>query len=790
VHHGGVTRSDPTERADAGGYSPVAAILGWMLWCALLAAVVSTVTGVSTKRALAQVAGWVLVAGVLGHLVARLGAIARVACVALGTGLVGVLAVDLYAFVRANQGLWVLAEIRHNEGWQGVARALDESGVGAATLLVVSVAPFVVGAAVGKVWNAPARWWPQLALGQPGRAWLGVVVVAAGLIGLVPGARSVPSVLSAFYGPDRMATRFVAAGTPPSIRLSKPPSPPVLDGPPPVSTLAADAAKTVVLVIIESLRSDAIEPQTAPNLHRFANGAIGYPNARSAANATHASWYTLLFSAHGLWWHRLASRTESKRLPPPIQAFSDAGYRVHVRSAAGLNYYRVADIAFGRDRERASSYLDAVGCHARGARTRAEMDKCAIDSAVKLLTNPAERGERSLLIVLLDSTHFPYHWDTAKPRFAPVVDEATFKAGAYEDIEHAKNRYRSALFSADRQFGRLMQALAPLRKDGVIVAVTGDHGEEFNEHGKLTHDSELCDIQTRVPLLFSGVAGLIKPGDKSMGSHVDVMPTLLWAVGLRDAATSDVHGLPLQRKVRKWAFVVHTSAGSPFLVAFQTVDRTLELTVSDRRDAAKVRELFLLQTYPTGPPKGTRVGHDDAARSDIAATFGSGLRAVFGASSQDILRRSKVRAIGGSERYGFQMYDVREVVWPPSAATPGVVEVTVRNTGNTSWLHDVGLSYHWLDAEGRPIKGRYDNKRSALPAAIHPRESAKVQITVHAPPCPTCVKVALDIVREHVAWISKHGSKSPVVDVPATSAIDGSSVKTLPISSSLSAAAP
>ncbi len=605
-------------------------MVAWLLWTCTLGAVVARVTDLSFGMAVLRIVGWVTAMGAIGHLLGRRGRWPGILLVALGTGFLGVAVLDLFAHYRANQGLWVLFEVYEYDGMVGISRSLKESGVGIPTLMLLLFGPFATGGLLGLGWQLPARLWPRLTV-DTGQRWaIATLIAAVGWTVAFPGSLAVPRTLVAFYGPSRMAARFIAEGNPATVSLPRPP--PL----PPTSfdrdELPADAPKTVILMGIESLRPDFIDAETMPNVHRFAQTATAIPTAYAGANTTHPSWFSLVFSAHGMWWHHVVTGPDSGRLPTPLQAFKRAGYRIHVRSGADFNYMGIAAAAFGPNRERTDSYVDVVKCAERGAVTRPEMDRCATDAAVQLLGDPKTRGERALIIIAMDGTHFPYDWDTEEPRFTPVVEKAAFNAGAYNDLAHVHNRFRSGLFSVDRQIGRIFEALQPLQKDGVAILVTGDHGEELIEHGKMAHDSELCDVQTRVPMLFRGVGKLapMRPGD--IGSHVDVLPTLLHAVGLRNAARTAGQGVPLQVKSRRWAFLVHGSPGLPFLAAFKVGDQTLEVAIPQRTHVAEMRELFLLQTYPSaGAPIGQAVDRTDATRAAINAVFGEAIRAVFAA---------------------------------------------------------------------------------------------------------------------------------------------------------------
>ncbi len=81
-----------------------------------------------------------------------------------------------------------------------------------------------------------------------------------------------------------------------------------------------------------------------------------------------------------------------------------------------------------------------------------------------------------------------------------------------DDIELLRTMYLGEVRYFDRQLARLEEILRERDLIGrVIVVVTGDHGEEFGEHGMLGHGSQLFGESVRVPLVFWG-PGIVPEG--------------------------------------------------------------------------------------------------------------------------------------------------------------------------------------------------------------------------------------------------------------------------------------
>jgi choline-sulfatase len=115
-----------------------------------------------------------------------------------------------------------------------------------------------------------------------------------------------------------------------------------------------------------------------------------------------------------------------------------------------------------------------------------------------------------------------------------------------QDVEILRDTYNAGVRYLDASLGTLFDAL---RKSGVwnqmLVVVTSDHGEEFFEHGSLSH-ATLYDEIVRVPLLIKwpgGDHGGVVNGAPC--SAVDLAPTLLEFAGL---PTEDLPGSHLHRR--------------------------------------------------------------------------------------------------------------------------------------------------------------------------------------------------------------------------------------------------
>jgi arylsulfatase A-like enzyme len=131
--------------------------------------------------------------------------------------------------------------------------------------------------------------------------------------------------------------------------------------------------------------------------------------------------------------------------------------------------------------------------------------------------------------IALDAPHFGYDWH---PDFDPPYGEydpaAKFNAFPSEsDIRRVKNRYLNALAWADFLVADYLDFLKQEgRYDDALIIITGDHGEEFHEHGSWFHCSSLHPEQTSVPIMIKWPRGTRAPA-RASASHLDLLPSLM-----------------------------------------------------------------------------------------------------------------------------------------------------------------------------------------------------------------------------------------------------------------------
>ncbi|HLY37158.1 MAG TPA: sulfatase [Candidatus Binatia bacterium] len=347
----------------------------------------------------------------------------------------------------------------------------------------------------------------------------------------------------------------------------RPPPP----SPPAVARAAAPAgAPNVLLLMIDTLRADHLScyggtAVSTPHIDTLATGGLRYANMFSQASWTRPSVATILT---GLYPSSHGAVHKADRLPDRVDTLAEmlqrAGYRTigfannaNVSQAfnfqQGFDEYRylAPDFFFRADepasqltlysglrlvRERfLSHYVDVHHYYQPAEVVTAEVRRW--------LDGRRDDGRPFFLFVHYMDAHDPY--------FAHPFNGEGYARVAHPNpdpalAEKLHQLYASGIGYLDEHLGVLFEDLHRRGLwDNTLVLLTGDHGEEFHEHGGWWHGTTLYDEQIHVPLL-------VKPPGTHAGrvidefaTSLDITPTILAAAGASVPPSLPGHVLPL-----------------------------------------------------------------------------------------------------------------------------------------------------------------------------------------------------------------------------------------------------
>lgn len=267
----------------------------------------------------------------------------------------------------------------------------------------------------------------------------------------------------------------------------------------------------IYLFVIETLRKDFITQDIAPFLSSFERENISFPSSHANANSTQLSWFSIFHST--LPFHFSSYPNGSI----PLQILKKLGYKIHVYSSADLRYFDMDKTIFGPSKE--------IADHIE------EFAKLPIQSWQKdaLVMNSFEKGlseSGNIYLFFLDATHSEYSFPPEDCYFKPIVQKIDYLTINVKNIEPIVNRYRNSIRYVDSLIKRFVTQLKKSDLyDQAIIAITGDHGEEFFEEGSLFHGTHLNEEQTSVPIVFK-FPNAQKVLTETV-THIDIFPSII-----------------------------------------------------------------------------------------------------------------------------------------------------------------------------------------------------------------------------------------------------------------------
>ncbi len=323
---------------------------------------------------------------------------------------------------------------------------------------------------------------------------------------------------------------------------------------------------SILILQSESWSAEIFNETEMPYLNEFAKKCLRLKRHYSAANATH---YGVLGLLHGNPVTFFTGPRTTHRPNPYLDHFKDHGYKSRLITRAVMGHHKLGHYL--------PNWTEPV--------SEPGGDWKVIPEIHEELAKPEPR----LVYSFYHATHYPYDHDN-EPRFKKYLPEVEYefnynRSGLSEWKEQIVNRYKNTMVQMDDWFRDILQKVDHSK---TIVVITGDHGEEFFQQGRLGHCSSLNIHQTMTPCMVY-IPG-VEPADVNfVTSHADIMPTIADALG--HAKKPETLGQSLFEPVSfRFAVVSHFEYSKCMLWAVATEDR-MAVFERDYRDNIEIISL-------------------------------------------------------------------------------------------------------------------------------------------------------------------------------------------------------
>ena len=309
-----------------------------------------------------------------------------------------------------------------------------------------------------------------------------------------------------------------------------------------------------ILISIDTLRADHLgcygyARPTSPNLDRFAAGGAVFERAISESPWTMPSHASLLT---GLAPSRHGMLDDLNRLADAIPTLAEQVRSAGIETAAFVNTPYLAE-----NTGLLRGFAFIRGFDIWDARKQRTLSGEAMNDALESWLD--EHGERPFFAFFhtydLHSDYLPEarsreelvrpysgRFDGRSETLDGIARGRLHPTSA--DIDHIRDLYDAALRQIDDHLGALLAELERRELlDTTLIIITADHGEEFFDHGSVSHGRTLYQEMLHVPLIVRGpgvTAGLRIAEPVQL---VDVAPTLLAWFRAKPLAASEGRNL-------------------------------------------------------------------------------------------------------------------------------------------------------------------------------------------------------------------------------------------------------
>ncbi len=323
---------------------------------------------------------------------------------------------------------------------------------------------------------------------------------------------------------------------------------------------AARPRPNLVMISLDTVRADHLNcygysRPTSPNIDALAREGICFTRALSTSSWTkpsHASVFTGLYpSAHGALRHGDILHPETRTLAEHLY---DSGFTTLATvSAPPLSSVFGFDAGF-EDYDDYTYDLDRS--HNLFLRSTADTFQIHSGFTASLISEAAWRvfsrcrtRERPFFFFVnyFDAHHnyfppWPHRLETSEDYYGTqfgMIDPWLHGSVPFEDfredveVQRLADLYDAEVRYVDEQVGTWVERLKGAGAyERTVFVLFGDHGEEFLDHGQLTHGKTLYDEVIHVPLILAGPGVPRGLRIDTPVSLVDVLPTVLALIGV------------------------------------------------------------------------------------------------------------------------------------------------------------------------------------------------------------------------------------------------------------------
>lgn len=357
----------------------------------------------------------------------------------------------------------------------------------------------------------------------------------------------------------------------------------------PLETETVDPALNIMLIVVDSWRSDTLNEDNTPTIWQFAQQGKILSSHMASGNATRMGIFGLFYGLPGTYWH---SFLVNQQPPVLITRLQELNYQLGIFGAAQLQSPEFDRTVFASIKNLRSS---------SDGSNPAELDRDLTDDW-KAWYSSRDTSQATFSYLFYDAPH-GYDFPEDYPhRYEPMLEVVNYlELNNDMDPQPFMNRYKTSVHYVDSLVKEVLDMLeAKGDLENTLIIITGDHGQEMNDN-KLNywgHNSNFTRPQIQVPFVMvgPGVNAQSSLDVERLTSHHDVAPTLLKNyLGVRSNPEQYSVGIDLfaEPVAREWVIAAKYSG-----YAIITEDTIMEVGATGQYDYLDQRNRELKNQQP------------------------------------------------------------------------------------------------------------------------------------------------------------------------------------------------
>ncbi len=292
----------------------------------------------------------------------------------------------------------------------------------------------------------------------------------------------------------------------------------------------------IFIFFFDAARETNIKADTTPNIINFSKDSLRFTNHISGGDATRFGIFSFFYGLNATYWFNFLY---ANREPIFFEVLKKRGYEIKIISSTNTKWPEFRKTVYIGIKNKIEDQFKGTPSQKDAKSTKAFID----------FIEGVDKTKPIFSFVFLDAPH-GYSYPNEYEKFKPNVGNSGLDY-LRVDKERAReflNSYKNALFYDDKLFGDMIEALKSkdLYKDSIII-FSSDHGQEFFEYGFFGHNSSFSKAQINSPLIMK-IPDLTPATITKTTSHLDVIPTLLTILGVKNSPSDYSNGYDLFSK--------------------------------------------------------------------------------------------------------------------------------------------------------------------------------------------------------------------------------------------------